>query len=272
MPIAAKPNPHRASPLPPAPALGDLGQTRAPSRVGHPPRPVQSPAIPDTCDSLGTLGPETTPWLWRMTRQAEVSERPDSELLRAAVDGDVPALTTLYERHIDGLFAFVLFRVGRNPHLAEDVVQDSFLYALDHARSFDPSRGTFRAWLHTSSRNLIRKHLETNRETEKLEATWARIDASLVQVFAALAEAPLGEEVLEREETRDLVHMTIANLPERYRLALEHKYLRGESLSELAERFSLTEAAAKSLLARARLAFRETFDTMVTAFAEVSDA
>jgi RNA polymerase sigma-70 factor (ECF subfamily) len=83
-----------------------------------------------------------------------------------------------------------------------------------------------------------------------------------------LDRAPLGDEVLAREETRDLVHMTIANLPDDYRDALERKYLRGESMRELAAGFACSQDAAKSRLARARRAFREAFAALATAFGE----
>ena len=85
-----------------------------------------------------------------------MAERTDTDLLRGAARGDDAALTGLYERHVDGLYAFVFYRVGRDRQLAEDVVQATFLHALEHADEFDARRGSFRAWLHTSSRNVLR--------------------------------------------------------------------------------------------------------------------
>ena len=40
--------------------------------------------------------------------------------------------------------------------------------------------------------------------------------------------------MLARAETRDLVNMTIAHLPEQYRTALARKYVDGQSLEDLA--------------------------------------
>jgi RNA polymerase sigma-70 factor (ECF subfamily) len=192
----------------------------------------------------------------------------DAQTLLRAAAGDVEAIESLYAAHVDGLYAFVFYRVGRDPALAEDVVQETFLRALDDARSYDPERGSLRAWLCTSSRNVIRKQLRAHRRADELQRTWDRIDATLSQVFAALDSKPLSDEVLAREETRDLVNMTIANLPEEYRNALEGKYVHGESLREIAGRLRVSEDAAKSLLARARRAFKETFLTLNTAFRE----
>ena len=201
-----------------------------------------------------------------------MEDRSDPELLRAAARGDEAALTTLYERHVDGLYAFVFYRVGRDPQLGEDVVQETFLHALDRPDAFDPQRGSFRAWLHLCSRNVIRKQLTGARRNTELVRAWERIDATLTQVFQALEHAPLGDEVLQNAQTREAVNMTIANLPERYRVALEHKYVRGDSLEQVAAHLAVSEQAAKSLLARARAAFRDTFATFAVALEGAGDA
>jgi RNA polymerase sigma-70 factor (ECF subfamily) len=78
----------------------------------------------------------------------------------------------------------------------------------------------------------------------------------------------LPGEVLERAETRDLVHIAIANLPEQYRSALTRKYVDGESLETLARDLGISVDAAKSLLARARRAFRDTFATVSAQLSE----
>lgn len=196
--------------------------------------------------------------------QPKAAEAPADEraLLDRAARGDEAALATLYEEHVDGLYAFVFYRVGRDPATAEDVVQDTFLWALDHAAAFEPLRGGFRAWLCTSSRNVIRKHLAARPGGAGAVAAWERVDRALADALANLDERPLSDEILAREQTRDLVNMTIANLPERYRTILERKYVAEESLAGIAAALALSEDAVKSLLARARRAFREAFVTL----------
>ncbi|MCA9683017.1 MAG: RNA polymerase sigma factor [Myxococcales bacterium] len=191
----------------------------------------------------------------------------EAALLGRAGEGDQVVLARIYEDHVDALWSFVFYRVGRDPSLCEDVVAETFLVAFEQTAAFDPSRGSLRTWLCQLSRNVIRRHRRALARGHELAATWERIDATLMQVFQNLEAAPLGDEVLAREETRDLVQMTIANLPDDYRDALERKYLRGQSMRELAERFELSEAATKSMLARARRAFREAFTTLAEAFA-----
>lgn len=190
--------------------------------------------------------------------------------LRAARAGDREAIARFYEAHVDGLYTFIYYRVGRDTALAEDAVQETFAIALSRQADYDPARGSIASWLAVLSRNVIRDHLRAHRRTDELAATWERIDATLAQTFAAMAERPLPGEVLERTETRDLVHMAIANLPEQYRTALTRKYVDGESLETLSRELGISVDAAKSLLARARRAFRDTFATLSAHLSEVA--
>ena len=193
--------------------------------------------------------------------------RPGAEL-RAAQRGDAAAIGRLYDAHVDGLYTFVLPRVGGDGALAEDIVQETFTLALSRQAEYAPARGSVGSWLAVLSRNVIRDQLRAHHRGDDLQATWQRIDATLAQTFSAMAERPLPGEVLERAETRDLVHMAVANLPEQYRTALTRKYVDGESLETLAGELGISVDATKSLLARARRAFRDTFATLSAHFSE----
>jgi RNA polymerase sigma-70 factor (ECF subfamily) len=188
--------------------------------------------------------------------------------LRAARSGDQQAIARFYDAHVDGLYTFVYYRVGRDTSLAEDVVQETFTIALSRQAEYDPARGSIATWLTVLSRNAIRDHLKAHRRSDELATAWERIDATLAQTFAAMAERPLPGDALERAETRDHVHMAVAHLPDQYRTALTRKYVDGESLETLAGELGISVEAAKSLLARARRAFRDTFATLSAQFSE----
>jgi RNA polymerase sigma-70 factor (ECF subfamily) len=207
---------------------------------------------------------------FRLGRGPSRERRAEAKLLARAAGGDSRALERIYEANVDGLYAFVFYRVGRDEALAEDVVQETFANALDHIDRYDAGRGSVQSWLCTMSRNVIRDQLRAHRRSIELAATWDRIDETLAQIFEALDRAPLSDEVIARAETRDVVNMTIANLPEHYRDVLEHKYVAGETIEEIAGRLELSNDATKSLLARARRAFRDTFATLCQSMAEAN--
>lgn len=188
--------------------------------------------------------------------------------LHAAQRGDADAIARFYDANVDGLYAFIYYRVGCNAALAEDAVQETFAVALSRRAEYDPRRGSVASWLAVLSRNVIRGQLRAHRRGAELEARWDRVDVILARSFAAMAELPLPGEALERAETRDLVHMAVAHLPERYRIALTRKYVDGDSLETLAGVLGISVDATKSLLARARRAFRDTFATLSAQFSE----
>ena len=88
------------------------------------------------------------------------------------------------------------------------------------------------------------------------------MDKELLAVFASLDSEPFNEELLQREETRELVNATMSQLPPHYREALEGKYLGGKSVRDLADSWNVSEKAVESQLTRARKAFRATFLTL----------
>ncbi len=213
--------------------------------------PGQTPE-PNDVDTSSQTSPSTDP-------PSQVSE---DDLVTRLRSGDPGALEQFYEAHVDGLYGFVYQRLAGERALVEDIVQETFLDALDHLENFDPSRGPMLVWLCVRSRNIMRKHLKVHRRSATLAQCAEPLDTSLAQSFRALDSAPLSDEVIEREETRALVHATIEHLPDRYQTLLTRKYMRDESLATLAADFEISEQAAKSLLARARRAFRQTFVTL----------
>ncbi len=200
---------------------------------------------------------------------ADSAESSPQALLRRVAGGDAAALRELYEATVDGVYVFVLYRVGKDRALAEDVVQETFLSALDRVAEFDAQRGSLRTWLCQLSRNVARKHLRHAKRSEELEM-WDRVDRALIAALEGMDQEALVDEVLARRETHDLVHAAMCQLSDAHRRALERKYIEGLSIERLAAELGLTEEAAKSLLARARRAFRETFVTIGKTLVEVS--
>ncbi|MDP6355151.1 MAG: sigma-70 family RNA polymerase sigma factor [Planctomycetota bacterium] len=186
----------------------------------------------------------------------------DAPPFQGIAEGDEEALAEWFNSHADALYAFIYYRVGNDPDLAADATQATFARALERLGDYDPERGEMTAWLRSLSRNVIRDTLAAHRKTIQLQLVWERIDESLRAVYERIDREQLPEAVLEREETRGLVGMALANLPLQYRAVLEAKYMNGHSLAAIAEMRQATIDSVKALLRRARAAFKETFLTL----------
>ena len=185
----------------------------------------------------------------------------DAELARQMRRRDDAALAEWVRRYADGVYGFAFYRVGRNADLAAEVTQETFTRALQRLPQFDPDRGSMIAWLCTLSRNCIRDVLR-QRGQEPLAALWDSVDRSLQRVLAHLDDTELAPDLVEARETRELVGMTLTNLPEVYGSVLQAKYVEEKSLKQIAEERGSTVDAIKGLLKRARKAFRQTFATL----------
>jgi RNA polymerase sigma-70 factor (ECF subfamily) len=181
----------------------------------------------------------------------------DRDLVAAMLAGDERAFTRFFETYFPRVYRFVLPRLGHNVDAAKDVVQSTLIKAM---RALGDWRGeaTLFTWLCQISRRQIADHVRSQR---RHAGKVVLIDDS-DEVRAALeaVEAPDADDPFrgaDRAELRRLVHAVLDRLPQRYGEALEWKYVEGRSVAEIGDRLGIGHTAAQSLLARARIAFRE---------------
>ncbi len=166
----------------------------------------------------------------------------------------------------DSVYTYIYYRVGKDKDLAGDIVQDVFLKALDQIDQFDPDRGRMFVWLTCLSKNIIRKALlDKSRSLSGSSSPQAEtLDDKLLNIYERIATEPLPDEVLERRETAELVQMTLISIPGNYKEVLDEFYYKQKSLKEISIKSGVTEGAAKSLLFRARKAFKESYTQLAT--------
>lgn len=185
----------------------------------------------------------------------------DESWRQQALQGDAAAVRRLAAAVLQPLYCFCLYRVGRNPHLCEEVVQETMLKAIRQLKHYEPERANNNIfpWLTGLARNEIQRLLSREKAAASLQSLWLRMDQELLAIYSRLEAEPLAEEVLRREETRELVNATMSQLEPHYREALEAKYLDGKSVRDMASACNVSEKAMESQLTRARKAFRATF-------------
>jgi RNA polymerase sigma-70 factor (ECF subfamily) len=187
-----------------------------------------------------------------MTHQAheipsEVAEVPESrepgdswDLVHSAQQGDTEAFAQLYDRYVDTVFRYVLFRVG-DRELAEDVTSETFLRALRRIGSVSYQGRDVGAWFVTIARNLVLDHVKSSRF--RLEVTTAEVD---IQHVASGPE----QEVMSRVTTAALLEC-VERLGDDQRECIVLRFLQGMSVAETAEIMNRNEGAVKALQHRA---------------------
>jgi RNA polymerase sigma-70 factor (ECF subfamily) len=177
--------------------------------------------------------------------------------VRALLRGDERAFDQLFREHVPRLFRIVLARIGRDPDAAEEVVQRTLIRALGKLATFR-GEASLLTWLVTFARHEISSYYrQYDRAAERCLSDEAPEIRAALELLEDEQEDP--ERAALRGEVRGLVHETLERLPARYARVLDWKYLQGLSVKEIARREGEGPVVVQSVLARARVAFREAF-------------
>jgi len=154
-----------------------------------------------------------------------MSDLEDAELVVQVVRGSEKAFLLLYDRYASRVHALSL-RILKDPMLAEEATQDTFLKLWSRARSFSAEKGSVLLWLLTIARRvaLDRLRMEARRpslsDSSDPEDAWQSI--------------PDGNTLSEEHRWRSL-YFAVQSLPVEHRQVIELAYYQGLSQSEIAE-------------------------------------
>jgi RNA polymerase sigma-70 factor (ECF subfamily) len=149
-------------------------------------------------------------------------------------DRDAQLLRALHDEHADALFSHALRLVNGDRQRAEDLVQETLLRAWRHPEALDPARGSVRAWLFTTARNLA------------IDA-WRRRSARVGEVITdEIPEPPQVVDEADRAVEAWTVAEALARLSPPHREVLVECFYQGRSVSEAASRLGVPPGTVKS--------------------------
>ena len=163
------------------------------------------------------------------------------ELVTAAQQGDQNAFGQLYDRYVDVVFRFVLFRVGDRP-LAEDLTSETFLRALRRISSVSYQGRDVGAWFVTIARNLVLDHVKSSRY---------RLEMTTADILDSSADDRGPEHKVVEEATATELMRCVAQLGHDQQECIMLRFIQGLSVSETAAVMGRNEGAVKALQHRA---------------------
>jgi RNA polymerase sigma-70 factor (ECF subfamily) len=176
--------------------------------------------------------------------QAEAAKAEAWELVHAAQQGDTSAFGRLYDRYVDVVYRYVLFRLG-DRDLAEDVTSETFLRALRRITSVSYQGRDVGAWFVTIARNILLDHVKSSRF--RLEVVTDEVtEPGSGTVFQIGPE----QEAITRATRAELLRC-VAELGDDQRECIVLRFLQGLSVAETAEVMKRNEGAVKALQHRA---------------------
>lgn len=157
-------------------------------------------------------------------------------------------------------YSTVIYRLGLkmldDPQDAEDVLQETFIKAYRHLKSFD-GRSSLSTWLYRIATNealmMIRRRKQVPISIDEPVESEVEIDEP-VQIVDWCC---MPEQELMSTEARAYMDQAIEQLPASLRAVFVLRDIEGLSTEETSQVLNLSEAAVKTRLSRARMRLRE---------------
>lgn len=146
--------------------------------------------------------------------------------------------TVIYECCKERMYRTAL-GILKDDQKAQDAVHEAFLYLAEHFDAL-PTEHKYKigAYLYRSTRNYALKILEAEKKTpEDIDPQWPD-------------DAPGMEDRLVSTESLSRMMAALREMPDRYRLPLEYRFLEHKSVQEIAECMNISEDAAYKRIER----------------------
>jgi RNA polymerase sigma-70 factor, ECF subfamily len=184
----------------------------------------------------------------------------EKELIRRMLAGDERAFEAFFNAYFARVYRFALPRLNGDSEAAREVVQSTLTKVMRRIGDFRGESALF-TWICQICRREAVDYIRSRRRHQR-HVVLIDDRPELRSAIDAI-EAPEEYDLVKsygRDEVGRLVRVVLDRLPANYGDALEWKYMEGSSVEEIGERLGIGTIAAQSLLARARIAFREALD------------
>ncbi len=178
------------------------------------------------------------------------------ETIERCLRGEQAAFAVLYDRYAPSLYrlAYSVLLVEQD---AEDVLQESMVYAFRNLDRYDPQRGAFRTWLYTITLSRCR-----NARRRKWLPTVALSSLLNIGIEPPAPVDDLPETRAAWQDVRESLAQALHTLSPRLREAVALRYGHGLTYREMAEIIGCPQKTAES---RIRLAHEQLRQAMSAA-------
>jgi RNA polymerase sigma-70 factor, ECF subfamily len=164
----------------------------------------------------------------------------DPSLIRLITQGQVDAISELYDRYGRMLYSLALNSIG-DAAVAEEIVQDVFVRVWEKAGTYDARIAKVSTWLTSIARHrVIDEFRRGKRRLDKTSISWTE----LTPIHGLYGRGP--EEEAELSFQNQLVRQALNNLSPGEREALALAYFKGYSHSEIAQHLGVPLGTVKT--------------------------
>ncbi|ALC85455.1 MULTISPECIES: RNA polymerase sigma factor [Bacillaceae] len=179
--------------------------------------------------------------------------------IQEVLTGNKQAYTHIINKYKNLLYATIL-RMTKNPQIAQDLVQESFIKVYHQLGKYD-NKGSFSSWIYRVTIN----HCMDEFRKKSYQMKQVEIDEERV-VDSIHPEVIL----LKKEKSRQLERL-ISTLPEDERMIILLRYVNELSYEEISELVEVPLSGVRNKLHRAKKKMRETVNREGGYFYELSE-
>ena len=178
-------------------------------------------------------------------------EQADLQTALECRNGNLKKFGELYEKYVDKIYSFVYYKTFHK-EIAEDIVSQTFIQALEKIRTFNEKKGSFKSWLYRIARNLVIDYYRSK-----------KTDIDIDQIWDLHAENDTAREADTNIEIKKLYeYLKILNRREREIIIM--RLWDGLSYGEISRILGKSIAGCKMLFARTVVKIRADIAAIIT--------
>src|SRR3972149_5612561 len=176
--------------------------------------------------------------------------RDESQLIQRAQQGDLAALSELYNLHVDRIYRYIRYRTG-DDQTAEDITAEVFLRAIESLSGYNDQGAPFIAWLY---RIAYARIVDFWRRGKRRQT--APLDDPLLQDGLVATDEAIDVDFLQHRS----LWTALQQLTDDQQNVIILKFMQELSNGEIAQVLGKTEGAVKALQRRALEALARLLD------------
>ena len=131
-----------------------------------------------------------------------------------------------YEEHMPQVYGYVYMRTNRDKSLAEDIVSEIFLKAIENFDQYKKEKGSFKSWIFQITKNYLIDYFRSSKN---------RSNASIEELANELKDPTDTKQIAQGEIEKEIIIEAINTLPENKKELVLLRYFSGYSYEEIAE-------------------------------------
>lgn len=180
----------------------------------------------------------------------------DEELVEKIKKGDIDAYEEIikkYENKVCG----IIYHMIKNQNDVEDLAQEVFIKVYKNLSKFKGDSSLY-TWIYKITVNLCLDEVKKRKNIIYLDEKLEVEDGELERELPSLDKTQV--ELYEEKELKEKLHKCIGKLPEKQRVMIVLRDIKGFSYEEISEITSVKLGTVKSQINRARLKLKELLD------------